>query len=267
MKKEKGGIFTKKNLILISFLLILFSGPVFAGGPSGMPEPVSRDEGGLHTAIGYWLGQTKYENSTSVLMRQNQIYSEAGYGFKKYADIYARVGISDFKISDVFRSQSSATSTYKNDFKDRWNFFGTLGAKGFYSINNIFGVGAFIQGTYYFGNFHDKVSGIEDGKLFVTELKLKNLWDVSGGFGLQITAPLGIKLYAGPYGYYSETTAYPQTIVAGFPFASGKDKIKSKTNWGGYGGLFVPLGKGFGLNIEGQYSERFSAGAAVTYRY
>jgi hypothetical protein len=29
----------------------------------------------------------------------------------------------------------------------------------------------------------------------------------------------------------------------------------------------VPLAKGFRLNVEGQYSARLSAGAAVTYSY
>ena len=221
----------------------------------------------MHTAIGYWFGQTKYEKSTSVLMRQNQIYSEAGYGFNRYADLYARVGISDFEISDIFSSHSAITSTNHDDFKDRWNFFGTLGTKGFYPINSIIGVGAFVQGTYYFGKIYDDVAGLDNGTPFTAELKLKNLWDISGGLGLQITAPLGIKLYAGPYGYYSEAVFYPKTIVVGLPFMSGKGKIKSKTNWGGYGGFIIPLGKGFKVNVEGQYADRFSAGAAITYTY
>jgi hypothetical protein len=233
----------------------------------GAPEPDSRAAGGLHTALGYWLGENKYENSTDLTMRQNQIYSEAGYGFNKYAAIYARLGVSDFIIGDAFRSTSGDTSTDKNDFKDRWSFFGTLGANGFYPVNDIFGVGVFIRGTYYFENFHDDVSGVEDGSPFATELKFKNLWDVSAGIGLQITAPFGIKIYGGPYGYYSEARAYPRANITGLPFAAGAAKIRSKTNWGGYGGLVFPLAKGFKINVEGQYAQRLSAGAAVIYTY
>jgi len=248
-------------------MLFLSPAVVFAGGLFGAPEPVSRAEGGLHTAVGYWFGQTEYENSSGMLIRQNQIYSEAGYGFKKYADIYARVGVADFVIRDAFRSTSGVTVANKNDFNDRWSFFGALGAKGFYPFNDIFGVGVFIQGTYYFENFHDDVSGMADGTPFATELKFKNLWDVYAGFGLQITAPFGIKIYTGPYGYYSETTAYPRMNISGLPFAAGRAKIKSKNNWGAYGGLILPLKKGFQINVEGRYAEKFSAGAAVTYTY
>ena len=36
---------------------------------------------------------------------------------------------------------------------------------------------------------------------------------------------------------------------------------------GGFAGIDIPLAKGFRLNVEGQYSDRFSAGAAVSYTY
>ena len=36
---------------------------------------------------------------------------------------------------------------------------------------------------------------------------------------------------------------------------------------GGFAGADVPLGRGFRLDVEGQYSERLSLGAAVTYSY
>ncbi|HDQ04666.1 MAG TPA: hypothetical protein ENN23_08935 [Deltaproteobacteria bacterium] len=270
MKPQKKKRSVKEKIVFIIFcLLVLIAVPAFAlaGGPFGAPAPLCQDDSGLHTSAGYWFGQTKYKKPSGVLMRQNQIYSEAGYAIKKYGDIYVRVGASDFKITDAFASLSAATVTNKNDFNDEANVFGTLGVKGFYPVNNVFGLGMFMQGTFYFGNVRDKVYGIETGEPFALELKLKNLWNISGGFGLQISAPLGIKLYAGTYGYYTEATVYPRVNIAGLPFSSGREKIKSKTNWGGYTGLYAPLGKGFGLNVEGQYSERLSAGVAVTYTY
>jgi len=249
------------------FMLCLMPATILGGGPFGAPEAVSRAAGGLHTAFGYRFDQVQYENSIEIWMRQNQIYSEAGYGFKKYADIYARLGIADFAIRDVFRSTSSDTIPDKNDFKDRWSFFGTLGVKGFYPVTDFFGVGIFVQGTYFFESFHDDISGVAGGSPFTSELKFKNLWDVCAGGGLQVSIPPGIKIYAGPYGYYSEVKAYPRSRIAGLPFPAGHARMKSTNNWGGYGGLMLPLGKGFQLNVEGQYAERFSAGAAVTYTY
>lgn len=171
------------------------------------------------------------------------------------------------KISDAFSSTQVSTTTSKNDFEDNWKFFGTLGAKGFYPFNKTFGIGAFMQGSYYFSDFTDKVSGTHDGAPFTTELKVKNLWDVNFGLGFQATVPYGIKLYIGPYVYYSEAKISQSANIPGLEFSAGDTTIKNKTKVGGFTGFDIPLGKGFHLNVEGQYSERFSVGAAVAYSY
>jgi hypothetical protein len=238
-----------------------------AGGPFGTPEPISRETGGLHTAIGYWFHEDKYKNGTCHSIRQNQIYSEAGYGFKRYLDIYGRIGVSDLKIFDAFNSYSPLTVSFNSDFKENWKFFGTLGVKGFFPVNNYFGLGTFIQGTYYFDKFYDNVWGVDDGTPFTAELKIKHLWDISFGIGAQATLPYEIKLYIGPYAYFSEARASLVPVVTNLNFGAGETTIKNKTNMGGYAGAFIPLTKGFKLNIEGQYSEKFSAGAAISYTY
>lgn len=238
-----------------------------AGGPFGTPQPISKETGGLYTGIGYWYHEDIYKNGTEHLIRQNQVYSHVGYGAKNLWEIYARIGVSDLKIFDAYNSTSVLTTTYKNNFEENWKFFGTLGAKGFYALNRIFGVGAFIQGTYYFSNFTDDVTGINSSEPFTTDLKIKNLWDVNGGIGFQATAPYNIKLYAGPYIYYSEAKASLTENIPGLEYAAGNVSIKNKTIAGGFIGLDIPITKGFRLNVEGQYSDRFSAGAAVTYTY
>jgi hypothetical protein len=181
--------------------------------------------------------------------------------------MYARVGISDLKISDAFRSNQASTTTSKNDFEDSWNFFGTLGVKGFYPLNKTFGMGAFIQGSYYFSDFTDQVSGTHNSAPFTTELKVKNLWDVNFGISFQATVPYGIKLYVGPYAYYSEAKTSLSANIPGLKFGAGDARFENKTKAGGFTGVDIPLAKGFHLHVEGQYSERFSAGAAVTYSY
>ena len=238
-----------------------------AGGLFGPPQPVSKEAGGLYTGIGYWYHEDIYKNGTEHLIRQNQVYSHVGYGAKNLWEIYARIGVSDLKIFDAYNSTNVLTTTYKDNFEENWKFFGTLGAKGFYSINSVFGVGAFIQGTYYFNNFTDDVSGISSGVPFTTELEIKNLWDVNGGIGFQATVPFGIKLYAGPYIYYSEAHALLAANIPGLEYSAGNVLIRNKTIAGGFAGVNIPLLKGFQMNIEGQYSERLSAGAAVTYSY
>jgi len=266
MKKEH---FAKnfKIIALAALLIFTISGRAAATGLFGPPQTVSREAGGLNTAIGYWYHEDTYKNDTDHIIRQNVVYSQAAYGAKNIWEIYARIGISDLKISDAFSSTNALTTTYKDNFEENWKYLGTLGAKVFYPINRIFGIGAFVQGTYYFGNFTDNVTGINNSSPFTADLTVKDLWDVNFGLGFQATVPYDIKLYAGPYLYYAEAKASLAENIPGLEYAAGNVLIKNKTIAGGFIGLDIPITKGFRLNVEGQYSDRFSAGAAVTYTY
>jgi len=266
MKKE---ILTKNFLVVALTALLIFTinGKASAAGLFGAPQTVSKEAGGLNTAIGYWYHEDTYKNDTDQIIRQNEVYSQVAYGAKNIWEIYARIGVSDMKIFDAFSSTDALTTTNKNDFEENWKFFGTLGTKGFYPINKTFGIGAFIQGTYYFSNFTDDVARTSSGKPFTTDLKVKNLWDVNFGVGFQATIPYGIKLYAGPYIYYSEAKVSLAANIPSLEYAAGNVSIENKSIAGGFAGIDIPLAKGFRLNVECQYSDRFSAGAAVSYTY
>lgn len=266
----KKGIFAKNFLPVTLALLLIFAvcpRMAAAAGLFGPPQTVSRPTGGLNTAIGYRYHEDTYGNGADHRIRQNEIYSQAAYGAKDIWEVYARVGIADLKICDVFRSADSSTATARNDFEENWKFSGTLGAKLFYPFNKTFGMGAFVQGTYTFSNFTDNISGVSGGVPFRADLKVKNLWDINVGVGLQATLPCGLRLYAGPYLYYSEAKMSLSAEVPGLDYAAGNVSVENKSTAGGFAGVDIPLAKGFRLNIEGQYADRFSAGAAVTYTY
>lgn len=255
------------NITLTALFIFSINTTAVAAGLFGAPQTVSKEAGGLNTAIGYRYHEDTYTNGADHIIRQNEIYSQAAYGAKNIWEIYARIGVSDLKIFDVFSSTDVFTTTNKNDFEENWKFFGTLGAKGFYPINKIFGIGAFIQGTYYFSNFTDDVAGTNGITPFTTDLKVKNLFDVNFGVGFQAIIPYGIKLYAGPYIYYSEAKLSLAANIPGLEYATGNVSVENKSIAGGFAGIDIPLAKGFRLNFEAQYSDRFSAGAAVTYAY
>ncbi|MCE5211299.1 MAG: hypothetical protein LLG40_07080 [Deltaproteobacteria bacterium] len=267
MKKE---IFAKNFLLITLVLLLIFAvcpRIVAAAGLFGAPQTVSKEAGGINTAVGYWYHEDTCQNGADHKIRQNMIYSQAAYGAGNIWEIYARLGVSDLKIFDVFSSADPSTATGKDDFEENWKFSGTLGAKIFYPFNETFGMGAFVQGTYYFSNFTDNVSGISGGVPFVADLKVKNLWDVNFGVGLQATLSCGMRLYAGPYLYYSEAKMSLSAAVPGLEYAAGNVSVENKSTAGGFAGADIPLAKGFRLNIEGQYADRFSAGAAISYTY
>jgi len=238
-----------------------------AAGLFGLPQTISKEAGGLNTAIGYFYSEDKFKNDNDTILRQNSIYSQVAYGANNIWEIYGRIGVADLKIFDAFNSTDALTTTSKLDFAENWKFFGTLGAKGFYPISKIFGIGAFVQGTYHFSNYTDSVSGSNNGTAYIADLKIKNLWDVNCGMGLQITAPLSIKIYAGPYVYYAEARASLDTAIPGTEFAAGNISIRNKSTVGGFGGVDIPLFRGFHLNVEGRYAEKLSAGAAINYTY
>jgi hypothetical protein len=254
-------------IALAVLLHLMIAQAASASGLFGPLQTVSKSDGGINTAIGYWYHEDTYKNGAEHVVRQNQIYSQAAYGGKDIWEIYARIGMSDLKVFDVFSSADASTTVNKNNFEENWRFFGTLGAKGFYPINKTFGVGAFVQGTYYLGNFTDDVAGISGATHFTAELKIRNFWDANFGTGFQITFPRGIRFYAGPYIYYSGSELSLTSSITGLEYGTGNVSVKNKTIIGGFTGMDIPLVKGFHLNIEGQFSERFSAGAAVSYAY
>ena len=267
--QQKGEILTNnfKIFTLAVLIIFVFNTSAKAGGLFGPPQTVSREAGGLNTAIGYFYHEDTFKNDTDRLIRQNSIYSQVAYGAKNMWEIYGRIGVSDLKIFDVFSSTDDSTTTNKLDFEDNWKFFGTLGAKGFYPISKIFGIGAFVQGTYHFSNYTDSVAGSSNGVPYTANLNIKNLWDINFGMGFQLTVPLDIKLYAGPYVYYCEAKASLDTNIPGLEYAAGNVSIRNKSIAGGFAGVDVPLFKGFHLNVEGRYADRFSAGAAISYTY
>jgi len=238
-----------------------------AGGLFGPPQTISKEAGGLNTAVGYRYHEDTFKSDTEHVIRQNQIYSQVAYGASNRWEIYGRIGVTDLKIFDAFMSSDPSTTTDKKNFEENWKFFGTLGAKGFYPVNSIFGIGAFIQGSCNFSNFTDEVAGVQNTMPFVADLKIKNLWDINFGVGLQATAPYGIKLYAGPYIYYTEADATLSSAIPGIQAGNRNMLWKNKSIAGGFFGTDLPLFRGFRLNIEGQYTDRLSVGSAVTYTY
>lgn len=120
-----------KGILIPAIILFAVNGTAAAGGLFGPPQPVSKEAGGLHTGIGYGYKEGQYRNDTDHTIRQNQVYSELGYGANNWG-IYGRIGVSDLKILDAFRSTQASTTTSKNDLKDDWKFFGTLGGQRFF---------------------------------------------------------------------------------------------------------------------------------------
>lgn len=257
----------KFNTAAAVFLIIfLMPGAVLADGLFGPPQPISRKDGGLHTAVGYWHYEDKFKDGGDYLLKQNQIYTHAGYGARDLWEIYGRLGAADMKLENAFSPSAGATTVSHTNLNDTWNnFFGTLGGKLFYPYNQIFGVGAFLQGTYYINYFSDGVSGTRGGAPYNAGLKIKNMWDLDFGVGGQMSVA-ETRFYLGPYFHHAEANASPAPAVTGLQFASDTT-IKNKSSVGVFAGIDAPLGRGFRFNIEAHYCEELSIGAGVSFTY
>ncbi len=250
--------------LLFLLLMVTIPADALAGGPFGPPRSLAGKGGGLHTAIGYWYDEDIYEGDTTFRMASHQLYSEAGYGGRLW-DAYVRLGISDLEISDGFRSSTLSTTTDKRDFEENTDYTATAGAKAFYPFSELAGLGFFMQGSYWLRDATDEVGVINAGVPARSEVRVQNFWDIYGGFALEVSV-WSAKFYLGPYLYYSEAKVSASEAVAGLPL-TGADTLRKKSKYGGVAGLEAPLTRGFRVNIEGHYAERFSGGAAVTYSY
>lgn len=137
----------KVKAAAVAALVALIIPAVASAGLIGPPQPVSRKDGGLHTGIGYWHQEDKLKDGRDYVLKQNQLYTHAGYGSGNLWEVYARIGIADIRLQNAFRTTQPATVSSKNDLEDNWNnLFGTLGAKIFSPAGKTFGIGAFAQG-------------------------------------------------------------------------------------------------------------------------
>jgi len=264
----KGGITTKKIIVgfLSIFIALWFTISAEAAGLFGPPEPIGKKEGGLRTGIAYQDYQDRFKNGSDYIFKQRVIYSEASYAARSLWEIYGRIGIADLKIIDAYQN-SSVLSMSKNDFEDNWSFFGTLGGKLFHPAGDNYGIGIFFQASHALSDYNDSVSGIFNGIPFLSEIKVKNLWDASMGIGLQAKLFSSTKLYGGPYLSHAEAEVSSSPATGSSGLTSGDNTIQNKTKVGGFVGFAFPLYKMFNLNIEANCTQRLSIGAAITFSY
>ena len=254
-------------VVPLLILLLFGGGTAAAGGPLGPPQPAAKSAGGLYTAVGAWHQENRYGDGGEYLFRQNQVYSEAGYGANDRWAVYGRLGVGNLNVREAFSPAASSVATDKSDFEDKQQLFGTLGGKVFYPLDAMFGIGAFLQGSAYFSDFRDQVSGSRSGAPFALELRVKDLREATLGFAVQANISQGVRLYGGPFLSYSEAVLSSSADASGLRFAGGDETVRNRTPLGGFAGIEAKLAKGFLLNIEGQVAERLSAGVAVLYVY
>jgi len=230
-----------KGRILTAVVLAIFIVTSNASaGQFGAPQPVANPNG-FALGVGYFYSQNKWEptDNTSDFdskMTRNEVYLQASAA-TKYVEGYLRLGGTNVKLDN------DTSVAFGTDFNDSGVIFGGIGARGYYPVTSNFGIGPVVQASLY-DNFTDSYNGVE--------IKLKNPWEISAALAFQGNIGDNLIIYAGPYLFWSKFDI------------DGGGSWEAKSNFGGMGGVRFKFGKNFSIEIEGQYTDEFSAGGVFT---
>lgn len=153
---------------------------------------------------------------------------------------------------------------YTDDAKDTAKFYGGLGFKGILWENKTFSIGPIFQANYY-SKYKDSVVGVSGGTAYTVEYEAKDNWDVNLAVAVQAKFN-GFTFYAGPFVYW-KNSKISFDVTGGGATAGDAVKYESENNVGGFGGVRVPVTKNISFELEGQFTNRFSGGAAVVYSF
>jgi hypothetical protein len=228
-----------KSLIWAIVGTLLIVGTASAG-PFGPPEPLN-DTGKFSLGLGYWFDKSKMELSDDHLSsKSNQYYVLGNYTFLKDWEVYGKLGGADEKMH--------SSDTWQR-FSDGAEIFGTLGFKNMFYGNGNFGVGAFVEGSWY--GDHRGVT--------------TNQWDANFGISGQYKMLMGnrkVTLYGGPFAYVHQADS-DMALNPAVP----QDDLKSRHNVGGFLGLQIPVIKQVFFTAEAQMKDRLSGGASLSYKF
>jgi len=280
----------KKLAVVFAVLMLLVASSAAYAGQFGAPEPTAK-EGKVALGVGYFHFSAKWKPKDAdktdpssgtndkiwreVKSNQNQAYLQLSYGFMKNAEVYIRGGAADEKVKNAFETGNrfgATRSGFKSDLEDGYKPFGTIGAKGVFNISDSFGIGPFVQASFY-SSYEDSASGTAGGIPETQKIKVSSPWEVDLGLGLQGKIG-GAIIYGGPVVYWAkQKNEWTGKLTGGVYTATGTDTYtvsttyKEKGNVGGFAGLRVPLSKSLGIEVEGQYKSEFSFGGALTYAF
>jgi hypothetical protein len=228
----------KGRIIIAAILFTFIATGIAAAGQFGAPQPVANDKG-FALGVGYFYSSNLWEpthNTTDkdYKMTRNEGYLQAS-GATKFMEGYVRLGGANMNLEDG--------KGVGIDFKDNGVIYGSIGARGIYYITPNFGIGPVFQASLY-DNFTDSINGVE--------IKLKNPWELGLALAFQGNIGENLIIYAGPYLFWSKFDV------------DGGSSWEAKSNFGGMGGVRFKFGKNFSIEVEGQYTNEFSAGGMFT---
>jgi len=263
-----------KKMCLIAVALIMLSSGFVYADPFGPAEPAAK-EGKFTLGVGYFLYQEKLKPADDTFSAagavatdfwqkttvwSNQAYVQASYGLLKNWEVFARLGAADLRAKETFDYVA-----YADDFRGDYQAFGTLGFKGILFNTKSFSIGPILKASYY-SDYKDSATGTIAGTKIDMSYNIKDIWDVNLGLAFQAKIN-NVVLFAGPFVYWKNAKVDLDITITGTGTFSDSVKYESENNVGGFAGVRIPITKNFMLDVEGQYTNQFSGGAAIVYQF
>jgi hypothetical protein len=252
----------KRGLVVSMVLIfVLCATGAFAGQPIG--GPAGPDPGKLAFSVGYFYSKDKWESNTlngDFKLETNTYFGQVAYGLAPGWDVYLRGGaITAKNTGDEF------------DWKENSGYFGGIGMHGkFYEKkdwNLILGPTANFT---YFSNWKDSITttGVIGNRPMSgrTEVEMKEHYSFDVGLGFQWAPVPYLRFYGGPF-YHYETARLDVDFVAGLDAFSDGSNIHPSKTFGTRFGVRIPFTDQIALQLEGQYRDYFSGGAAIGFSF
>ena len=271
----KRGTDMKPSMRAVLILCFVFLGTTAFAGQFGAPEPLAKKDGRVSLGIGSFYSQNEWEPKEGINVQSTKAKSYQHYIQLSISagtiETYFRIGGSNIKVENAYVTGGTANDPnidgFKSEFKDGYNLFGTVGVKGVIDINENFAIGPFAQATLS-DDYEDSTGGTVYGMPYTQNLKFKSPWEIDVGVAFQYRNR-GFVAYAGPFLYWGDSRVEgsytPHEGAVAIP--SWDTKYEMKDIFGGMAGLRIPILPGLNIEIEGQYTNQWSAGANISYGF
>ncbi len=240
---------------LICAAMFLAAGSISFAGEFGPPEPFDKT---LVPSVGYTYSQAEYTSSRpgweDATITQHGVFLQASLLLSDDSEGYLRIGAADWEVSG-FRPERT-----EYDLRDSANLYTSLGYKRLFYDADWWGLGSFVQGSYYTSQYRDSEDDVR--------LSVEDLWDVNFGMAAQskwrprrglIDEAI---LYGGPFYYFASAKAIVDSEdEEGVSYSTNIDE---DGNLGGFLGIRVRMPGGMYAGVEGRYKTRFSAGVMLS---
>ncbi len=255
ISKNRRIVEMKKALISAVFFLIV-AGTSFAA-EFGPPEPFDKT---LVPSVGYTYSEANFTSSRhgwdDATVIKRGIFLQGSLLLSDDSEGYLRVGGADWEVLDF---KSADTGQYV-DFHDSPNVYTTLGYKRKFYEARWFGMGTFLQGSYFTNRYRDTSDAVD-------EITYENYWDLNLGLSAQAKlepdlGPLNEAIfYGGPFYYFASAKA---TVEYDDDSNSYSTNIDEDGNLGFFSGLRIRMPGGMYAGVEGRYKTELSGGLMLS---